>query len=75
MPAEPVTREAVERWLKAHGWIVKPSTVQRATWATWRHSASGVPIIVDDDSVALGHTPFDYSDLLLTEDGIYGRIA
>ena len=74
MPAEPVTREAVERWLLAHGWFALP---EMDTFVCWDHVIHKPPIYLNDRGVSYRHSErFDiYSDLLLTDDGIYGRIA
>ena len=75
MPTEPVTREAVERWLRKHNF----TATQFGSITDW-FSPGGTVITALNDSLQVWPKNEEkqrhrYSDLLLTEGGIYGRIA
>ena len=79
---EPVTREAVERWLLAHGWKSDDSVCDSDFYARpirwWRPGPAErrfTNLTVADEGVVIRTVLFSYFLVDITEHGIYGRIA
>ena len=69
-PADPVTREAVERFLREHGWEPEVVGLSRTAWHRLPQKW-----FTDERWVVTSTRRYDYADLLITEHGIFGRIA